>query len=109
MGLWKDIPMRRYKKPEPYSLSRTTAFNKHNVQQFFDKLKNLYQIDRKFADGSRVVNLDKTAMTTVAKPCNILAVPNWSHRYHQVRDQSVEVQFQQLPVPIHHGSRLHHL
>ena len=30
------------RKPEACSLSRTTAFNKHNIAAFLEKLKNVY-------------------------------------------------------------------
>ena len=60
-----DLSLR---KPEACSLSRATAFNKHTVATFFEKLKNVYDRNVEFANGTRLFNLDKTSTSTVQKP-----------------------------------------
>ena len=51
--------------PEAFSLSMATAFNKHNVSTFFDKLEEVYSRNSAFANGTTVYNLDGTATSTV--------------------------------------------
>lgn len=65
-----DISLR---KPEACSLSRATAFNKHNIAKFFSNLKSVMQRYPCFADGTRVYSLDETSTTTVQQPGKILA------------------------------------
>lgn len=59
--------------PERCSLARATAFNKSNVEKFFDNLHNIMQRHPRFADGTRIFNLDETSTTTVQKPQKVLA------------------------------------
>ena len=82
-----DITLRG---PESCSLSRTTAFNKQNVEIFFDKLKYLYQVYRCFADGSRVFNLGETYTTIVRKLTMywLQKAQNKFHRFHPVIEGS---------------------
>ena len=60
------------RKPETCSLSRAISFNKHEVEEFFLKVKKVYSRNSSFADGSRLYNLDETATSTVQNPNNII-------------------------------------
>ena len=62
------------RKPEACSLSRATSFNKHAVEEFFLKLKEVYSRNSSFADGSRLYNLAETATSTVQNPNNIITL-----------------------------------
>lgn len=59
------------RKVEPTSLSRSTAFNKHNVSQFFDNLKSLYE--RFHFEPKDIWNIDETGITTVHTPKRVIA------------------------------------
>ena len=72
-GFIKRHPNLSLRRQESCSLARATAFNKHYVQMFYDKLKRLDQEYPTFSHGSRVYNLDETSTSTVAKPGNVLA------------------------------------
>ena len=69
----KRNPSLSTQTPESCSLSRSTAFNKHNTQTFFANLKEVYDRHPSFADGSRTFNLDETSTTTVQKPRKVVA------------------------------------
>ena len=58
--------------PEPTSLSRSTAFNKHNVSEFFSKLREVYEKHSIKAD--RIWNIDETEVKNVHKPEKIIAL-----------------------------------
>ena len=62
------------RKPEAFSSSKATAFNKHIVAAFFEKLKNVYNRNVKFANGTSLFNLDETSTSTVQKPRNVVTL-----------------------------------
>ncbi|KAJ8939993.1 hypothetical protein NQ314_010933 [Rhamnusium bicolor] len=59
------------RQPEATNLSRSTAFNKHNINTFFQKLSDLRE--RYNFPSSNIYNCDETGCTTVHKPPKILA------------------------------------
>lgn len=59
--------------PERCSLARATAFNRSNIATFFENLHHILQRQPRFADGTRIFNLDETSTTTVQKPQKVLA------------------------------------
>lgn len=70
-GFIERNPDLSIRQPEATSLSRSTAFNKHNIQTFFQKLTNLrarYQFP-----SANIYNCDETGCTTVHKPPKVLA------------------------------------
>ena len=62
------------RKTDACNLSRATAFNKHTVAAFFGKLKNVYDCNAEFANGTRLFNLDETSTSTVQKPRNVVTL-----------------------------------
>ena len=61
-------------KSEACSLSNVTSFNKHTVEEFFLRLKEIYSRKFSFADGSRLYNFDETATSAVQNPNNIITL-----------------------------------
>ncbi|KAK7114527.1 hypothetical protein V1264_000581 [Littorina saxatilis] len=57
--------------PEATSIARATAFNKHNVGTFFEKLRRLYQ--EHTLTPERIYNVDETALTTSQRPQKVVA------------------------------------
>lgn len=74
---WYYEFMRRHKdalslrKPEPTSLARSSSFNRHNVETFFMKLKEIQ--GRENFTPDRIYNLDETGVSTVHNPGNVIA------------------------------------
>ena len=58
------------RSPEATSLARSTAFNKHTVSTFFEKLKSA--IEKHQFTPEKIWNLDETGVTTVHRPLKII-------------------------------------
>lgn len=73
---WMQSFMKRhkdltYRKPENTSLARATAFNKHNVDQFFD---NYILVQKKYKfTPDRILNTDESGISTVLQAPKVIA------------------------------------
>lgn len=68
MSRHPDLTLRR---PHTVSMSRASAFNRHNVQMFFDNLKDVMRRFNILEEN--IWNMDETALTTVQKPKAVIA------------------------------------
>jgi len=70
-GFLRRNPNLALRTPEATSLSRSTSFNRHNIDTFFNNVQNVYA--RHEFTASDIWNCDETALTTVHKPQKVLA------------------------------------
>lgn len=66
-----ENPNLALRTPEATSLSRSTSFNRHNIDTFFNNVQNVYA--RHEFTASDIWNCDETALTTLHKPQKVLA------------------------------------
>ena len=71
---WKSFKDRHnlsIRKPEPTSTGRASAFNNHNVKEYFNNLGTV--LEKYHFTPDRIFNLDETGVTTVQKPKAVVA------------------------------------
>lgn len=69
-GFLRRNPNLSLRKPEPTSVSRILAFNKAEVDRFFNNLMEV--TDRYKFTPARIFNVDETGISTVQKPPSII-------------------------------------
>jgi len=72
LGFFKRQSNLSLRSSEECSLTRVTAFNRHNVEAFFDNCQTLLKKEPRLEDPSRIYNLDETK-TTVQNNEKIIA------------------------------------
>ncbi|KAI5722693.1 hypothetical protein M8J76_012165 [Diaphorina citri] len=64
------------RSPEGCSLGRATSFNRHNVQVFFNNMKELMTKVPSLGNPTRIYNLDETKTLTVQKSGRVVSEKN---------------------------------
>ena len=70
-GFLKRHQMLAIRTLEATSLSRSTSFNKNNVAEFFNNLREV--LERYHFSPNDIYNVDETGVTTVQKPTKVVA------------------------------------
>ncbi|XP_039311164.1 uncharacterized protein LOC120356784 [Solenopsis invicta] len=83
-GFKKRHPVISIRVPEACSIARAMAFNKTNVEIFFNKLEEVLLRSDSFKNGSRIYNLDETCTSTVQNQRKIVS-PKGVKQVHQIK------------------------